>query len=90
MTFIKSSSFCMTIFSTSLTNLTALLPQTHDSSYYKSNYGYRNAQIYAHTNTRFHMTCGINLGSNPTCVWRSLCGITPAILRSHQRPSEFP
>lgn len=89
-TFTKSPSFCMTIFSTILINLTALLLQSHDSSYYKSSYGCRNTLIYAHTYRRIHMTCGISLSSNPTCVWRRLCGITPAILRSHQHQSEIP
>jgi len=86
-TFTKSPPFCMTIFSTSLTNL---LLQSHDSSYYLSSCSCRNTLIYAHTNRFIHITCGISLSSKPTCVWKRLCGITPALLRSQQHQSEFP
>jgi hypothetical protein len=58
----------MTIFSASLTNLTALLHQSHDCSYYVSRpmlapppSDCRDTLIYAHTASRTLPTCDISL-----------------------------
>ena len=60
----------MTTFSASLTNLTALLPQSRDNSGYVSTpilapppFDSRNTLFYAHTTSRTLPTCDINLDS---------------------------
>jgi hypothetical protein len=65
----KSPSFCMTTFSSSLTNLTALLFLSRDCSYYVSRQywhlhrsEYRNTLIYTRTASRNLLSCDISLG----------------------------
>jgi hypothetical protein len=69
----KSRSFCMTTFSASLTNLTALLPQSRDCSYDVSRQilappplwlqKHTNTLIYAHTTSPTLPTSDMSLGS---------------------------
>jgi hypothetical protein len=67
----KSQSSCMSTYSSSLTNLTVLLPQSHDCSYYVSRKTLvpftpsdcRNTLIYGHANLHNLPTCDISLCS---------------------------
>jgi hypothetical protein len=61
----RSPQNCMTTFSASLTNLTALLPQSRDSSCYWHLHrsDCRNTLIYAHTTSRTLPTCDMIVGS---------------------------
>jgi hypothetical protein len=64
----KSPSFCMTTFRAGLTNLTALLPQSHDSSCYIIRRivapppHWLHTLNYAHTTTRTLPSCDVRLG----------------------------
>jgi hypothetical protein len=87
-TSIKSPLFCMTTFSASLTNLTALLPQSHNYSYYVSRPILAPPPLWLQKNTdlRTHdFTHSPDLWQQPrfayvTCAWSWwLCGITSAI-----------
>jgi len=83
----NSPSFCMTTFSTSLTNITILLPQSHECSYYVSRpmlapplTDWIKTDLHAHCFARFP-----DLSHQPrvvkiTCVWRRrIFGITLAV-----------
>ena len=85
----KSSPFCMTTFSASLTKLTALLPQSRDISCYVSRpilappppwlqkHADLRAHDFAHCPDLWHQPRLANL----TCFWNwRLCGINPAII----------
>ena len=85
----KSPSYCMTIFSASLTNLTALLFQSRDCSYYVSRrilalpplwlqkHTYLRAHEFAHSPDLWHQP----RRSKVTCIWGwRLCGINHAII----------
>jgi len=83
-----SLSFCMTTFSASLTNLTALLPESQDCSYYVSRriLAYEPLRLQKHTDLRAHdfaLSPGLRHQSrlaNVTCVWSwRLCGINPSV-----------
>jgi hypothetical protein len=86
----KSLSFCMTIFSASLTNLTDLLLQSRDCSCYVSRRILAPPPLWLQKHTDL---CAHDFAQSPdlwhqprlanvTCAWswRS-CGITPAVLR---------
>jgi hypothetical protein len=86
----KSLSFSITIFSASLTNLTALPHQSHDCSYYVSRrilappplwlqkHTDLRAHDFAHSPDMWHQPRLANV----TCAWRwRLCGITTALQR---------
>jgi hypothetical protein len=82
----KSPSFCMTINSASLTNLTARLLQSHDSSCYVSRPILAPPALWLHTHTDLRSHDFVHFPdlwhqprlANVTCArsWR-LCGITP-------------
>ena len=83
----KSPSFYMTTFSASLTNLTALLPQSHDYSCYVSRpiLAPPTLWLQKHTDLRAHDSAHVpNLWHQPrlakvTCAWSwRLCGINRA------------
>jgi hypothetical protein len=90
----KSPSFCMTTFSASLTNLTVLLPQSHNYSCYVSRpiLAPPPLWLHKHTDLRVHdFTHYPDLWRHPrlanvTCVWSwRLCGITAALLLTEGR-----
>jgi hypothetical protein len=87
-TFTKSPSFCITTFRASLTYLTALLPQSHDSSCYVSRpmLALPPLWLQKHTDLRAHdIAHSPDLWHQPrltnvTCAWSwRLCGINSAI-----------
>jgi hypothetical protein len=87
----KSLSFCMTTCSACLTNLTALLPQSRDSSYYASKQILAPPPLWPqkHTNLRPHdFARSSDLWRQPriasvTCAWSwRLCEINIAIAQN--------
>jgi hypothetical protein len=86
--FTNSPSFCMTTFSANFTNLTALLPQSHDYSCYVSRPILTPPPrwLQKHTDLRAHDLAPYpDLWHHPsltnlTCAWSwRLCGITPPV-----------
>jgi hypothetical protein len=84
-----SPSFCMTTFRASLTYLTALLPQSRDSSYYVSRpiLSPPSLWLHKHTDLRAHDFAHSTVSwhqprlTNVSCAWCwRLCGINPAII----------
>ena len=86
-TFKKSPSFCMTTFGASLSNITALLPQSRDCSYYVSRpiLAAPQLQLKKHCSTRTSFALFRDLSHQSrlakfTCAWSwRICGITPAV-----------
>jgi hypothetical protein len=85
----KVPSFCTTTFSASLTNLTALLPQSRDTSCYVSRPILAPPPLWLqkHTDLRAHYFAHCadwwhqHRFAKVTCAWSwRLCGINPAIL----------
>jgi len=85
-TYIKFTSFCMTIFSTSLVNITVLTPQSRDCSYYVSRpipappplWPHKNTDLRAHNFAHSpHMWHQPRL-AEVTSSWR-LCGTNPSM-----------
>jgi hypothetical protein len=85
----QSPSFCMTTFITSLTNLTTLLPQSHECSCYLNRrilappplwpqkHTDQRAHTFAHCPDLWHHARLANI----TCAWSwRLCGMNPTIL----------
>jgi hypothetical protein len=94
----KYPSFCLTNFSASLTDLTALLPQSHDCICYESWPLLASPPLrpQKHTDQRTHgFAHSLELWHQPrlanvTCAWsRGLRGITPAITARGQRSNHF-
>ena len=84
-----SPSFCKKTFSMSLTNLTVLLPQSHDCSFYVIRWILaplllwlqEHTDLHAHDFVHSPVLCHQLRLTNVTCTWSwPLCGITPAIL----------
>jgi hypothetical protein len=91
-TYTKSPSFCMTIFSTSLTNLTLLLPQSHYCTCYVSRIILAPTPLWLQKHTdlpAYHIAHSVDLRHRPrpaniSCAWTlKLRGNNPGLHRLH-------